>query len=118
MFLACLRGLIPEGNPRHPWRSSIRTELVLANLAAELDAQYMQAKAHMHASIIPVLADSPQAINSLVEGIENQMIEAARLREMEPAGGPGKASVKAVTVDGLFKLYEAMMKVGFIKKAK
>lgn len=87
---------------------------MLAHLGAELDAEFLKTSVSMQSAIAPALP--VDALRSIVDDLQDNLIKVSKLREMDMTRIKPKFS-GTVTVDGMFKLYQAMMDAGIIKKA-
>lgn len=114
MFLACLRGLIPKGQPRHRWTSELRTELVLTHLAAEIDAEYVANSVSMQANLASVL--SVDAVKEIVDDLQDRLIEISRMREICAPKLERQEVAGSLSLDAMVKIYEGMKQAGFIAK--
>ncbi len=117
MLLAYLRGWITPDTQKQGIRSQLRQEVILAALSSELEAETVKNQALAYSAILPAfnfdLEHATQMARTIVEDIERS----GRLSEYERVLDVNGGGRRAPTIDGLFKLYQALMEAKIIPKA-
>lgn len=117
MLLAYLRGWITPDTQKQGLRSHLRQELILAALAAELDAEATKAQALAYSAALPALQFSKERAMETVTAIASDMFDASRVREFEQVRSRNATARGSPTIDGLFKLYQALIDAKVIPKS-
>ena len=87
-------------------------------LASELDADALRDSATAAASTLPAFKMESEAAMKVTKTILEDMERSNRLREYDRIERVNQSSKRAPTIDGLFKLYQALLDAGVIPKIK
>ena len=87
-------------------------------LASEMDANALRDSATVAASTLPAFKMESEAALNVTKTILEDMERSSRLREYDRIERVNRSNRKAPTIDGLFKLYQALLDAGVIPKIK
>lgn len=118
MLLAYLRGWITEDTQKQGIRSQLRQEVILSALASELDAAAIAGQSLASAASLPAYGLGREDAIKIASSIYEDLARSQRMREYERVDQVNRGTRKAPTIDGLFKLYQALLDAGVIPKAK
>jgi hypothetical protein len=116
LLLAYLRGWITVDTQKQGLRSHLRQEVILSALASELDATAIRDQASASAAALPAFKMESEATMNVMKTILEDMERSNRLREYDRIEQANRTGRRAPTIDGLFKLYQALLDAGVIPK--
>jgi len=117
LLLAYLRGWITLDTQKQGIRSQLRQEVVLSALASELDADCLKNQALAYASTLPAFNFGVDQATSVIHTIVEDLSSSGRLREYGRITEASSTARRAPTIDGMFKLYQALLDTKIVPKA-
>jgi hypothetical protein len=116
LLLAYLRGWITADTKKQGLRSRLRLEVILAALAAELDATNIRAQLTTQSMLLTAVPWNQDKVAEIMEQVQHEVMSTFRLQEMDFSEQIATSS-RSATVDYLFSLYQALMDAKVIQKA-
>jgi hypothetical protein len=94
----------------------LRQEVILSALASELDAETISKQAQAYASVLPAFNFESEQVTQMARTIVEDLERSGRLKEYDRIHRINTAARRAPTIDGLFKLYQALLDAKVIPK--